>query len=146
MGVHCQQAHWEEGEMCRSNLHGEKEVISDTAPTPFNEGDDQRRLLNDKPVHLSASNLLEAFLVSTNPFLSRSESSIHEVDGRSLGSASVTNSQHSIASTNQNNKKDHENEIDTIKRSTAFHNAEILEEQMRKEEIQKKRDNEEYFI
>jgi len=129
-----------------SNLHGEKEVISDTAPTPFNESDDQRRLLNDKPVHLSASNLLEAFLVSTNPFLSRSESSIHEVDGRSLGSASVTTSQHSIASTNQNTKKDLENKIDTIKRSTAFHNAEILEEQIRKEEIQKKKDNEEYFI
>jgi len=119
-----------------STLHGKKDVNSKTAPTPFPESDDQRRLLNDKPVHLSASNLLEAFLVSTNPFLSRSESSIHEVDGRSLGSASVTHSQHSIASTNQNTKKDHKDKIDTIKRSTGFHNAEILEEQLKEEENQ----------
>jgi len=142
------------GNITSTTVHYRKESLPSPPATPKNVKEHEQRCSIPEGSSLSDSKLFETSLTSSNSLISRA--SCHKdpsgpiltitqaEDGISSSAASIATSQASIETIRH--KLIEENVLGGIKRSSAFHNAGLLEKQIQKEEEALRKQQEDNII
>jgi len=140
-----------------TTVHYRKDSLPSPPATPNNAREHAKKYTIPEGPSLSASNLLETSLTRSNSFISktvyhkdpfgaadRTSYSAANISHSQSSSASATHSQASIDTIRHYSPED--NAVGGIKRSSAFHDAELLEKQIQNEEEARRKQQEDKLI